>query len=210
MLMEIVYVIYQAFKKVFFLIIVTELLWYNVYMKKLVIDDVIVVEGRHDADKVAQVVDALILITHGSSLSKSFLEQLENLAQKKSIIVFTDNDSPGKHIRNTITKRIPTCKHAKIREKQIKVGVEHASESQIRDALTHLITFREYNPVFSFNDLVTLGLNGMPHSAKLRDGVTYSLRLPKMNAKALLKALNHLNITREELEKLCLNQSLLP
>lgn len=178
-------------------------------MMKLVIDDVIVVEGRHDADKVAQVVDALILITHGSSISKGFLEKLEDLSQKKSIIVFTDNDTPGKRIRDIIAKRIPSCKHAKIRESQTRVGVEHASETQIRDALTHVVTFKDYAPVFSFNDLVTLGLNGKPHSAKLRDGITYALRLPRMNAKALLKALNHLNITREELEKLCQNQSLL-
>lgn len=171
------------------------------------IDDVIIVEGRHDADKVAQVVDAFILVTHGSYISTKFLDQLLDLAQRKSIIVFTDNDTPGKQIRDTISKRIPHVKHAKIRDKQDVVGVEHATTDQIMDALTHVITYTEFQPTFTMNDLYQLGLNGHPHSAKLREGITYHLRLPTMNAKALLKALNHLKITYEELATLCLNQS---
>ncbi|MBS3972326.1 MAG: ribonuclease M5 [Erysipelotrichia bacterium] len=176
-------------------------------MKKLCLDDVIVVEGQHDAQKVSQVVEALILITHGTHISNEFLDQLEALSKHKSIIIFTDNDTPGKTIREKISKRVANVKHAKIRDKQVNVGVEHASYDQILDALSHTTSFSEYHPTFTMNDLYSLGLNGKPSSATLREAVSYHYRLPKMNAKALLKALNHLNISYEELETLCLNQS---
>jgi ribonuclease M5 len=178
-------------------------------MEKLYIDDVIVVEGRHDAQKVSQVVEALILITHGTHISNEFLEQLESLSKKHSIIIFTDNDTPGKYIREKISSRIQNVKHAKIHDKQADVGVEHASFEQILDALSHCVSYSSYQPIFTMNDLYILGLNGKPSSATLREAVTYHYRLPKMNAKALLKALNHLNISYEELETLCQNQSLL-
>lgn len=174
-------------------------------MNKLNLDDVIVVEGKHDADKIKQVVDAMVLITSGTHFSTIFLDQLESLAQHKSIIVFTDNDTPGKMIRSAISKRIPSVKHARIHDKQKIVGVEHASLEQIHDALIHCVTYKEYQPIFSMNDLYDLGLNGQKNSATLREAVCHHYRIPTMNAKALLNALNHLNIPYEELHQLCQN-----
>lgn len=175
-------------------------------MNKLKLDDVIVVEGKHDLDKIKQVVDAMVLITSGTHFNSSFLDQLESLSHHKSIIVFTDNDTPGKMIRNAIFKRIPNVKHARIRDKQKMVGVEHATLEQIRDALIHCVTYSEYQSTFTMNHLYELGLNGQKNSATLREAVCQHYRIPNMNAKALLNALNHLNITVEELQKLCQNK----
>jgi ribonuclease M5 len=174
-------------------------------MNKLKLDDVIVVEGKHDADKIKQVVDAMVLITSGTHYSSSFLDQLESLSQHKSIIVFTDNDTPGKMIRRAISKRVPNAKHARIHDKQMIVGVEHASLDQIHDALIHCVTYKEYQPTFTMNNLYELGLNGQKNSATLREAVCHYYRIPMMNAKTLLNALNHLNITYEELHQLCQN-----
>jgi len=175
-------------------------------MSKLKLDDVIVVEGKHDLDKVKQVVDAMVLITSGTHFNSLFLDQLEFLSQHKSIIVFTDNDTAGKMIRNAIIKRIPNVKHARIRDKQKVVGVEHASLEQIQDALTHCVTYSEHQSTFTMNNLYELGLNGQKNSATLREAVCQHYRIPNMNAKSLLNALNHLNITAEELQKLCQNK----
>jgi len=197
----------RPLKRSFFYSKETLCLWYNELMKRLKSDDVIVVEGIHDVDKVKQVVDALILVSHGTHMSNDFLNQLEALSQTRSIVVFTDNDTPGKQIRRKISERIPNVKHAKIRNKQTKIGVEHASLEEIKDALLNTITFTDYQPNLTMNDIYTLGLNGQPYSATLREAVCYHYRLPKMNAKALLNALNHLPYSYEEIKQLCQNLS---
>ena len=60
-------------------------------MKKMVIKETIVVEGKHDVDKIKSCVDADIIITSGTHLSKRTLELIKQTNKEKGIIVFTIN-----------------------------------------------------------------------------------------------------------------------
>lgn len=75
-------------------------------MKKLRVEEVIVVEGKYDAVKLADLVDGLILTTNGFSVFKNAETKrlLVELGKKRGIIVLTDSDYAGFRIRNYINK----------------------------------------------------------------------------------------------------------
>lgn len=75
-------------------------------MKKLRVEEVIVVEGKYDAVKLADLVDGLILTTNGFSVFKNAETKrlLVELGKKRGIIVLTDSDDAGFRIRNYVNK----------------------------------------------------------------------------------------------------------
>lgn len=75
-------------------------------MKKLRVEEVIVVEGKYDAAKLADLVDGLILTTNGFSVFKNAETKrlLVELGKKRGIIVLTDSDDAGFRIRNYVNK----------------------------------------------------------------------------------------------------------
>ena len=73
------------------------------------IKEAIVVEGRYDKNKLAQIVDAPILETSGFGImkDKKMLALLRHVAQIRGLIVFTDSDGAGFVIRNFLKSSIP-------------------------------------------------------------------------------------------------------
>lgn len=74
------------------------------------IKEIIVVEGKNDTNKLKQYFDCDTIETNGTHLSKSKIEMLRQLNEKRGLIVFTDPDAPGTSIRNRITQAIPNVK----------------------------------------------------------------------------------------------------
>ena len=72
-------------------------------------DKVIVVEGKYDAIRLANIVDAAILRTEGFGVFKDHEKQdlLRTLADKRGLLVLTDGDSAGMLIRNHIRGLVP-------------------------------------------------------------------------------------------------------
>lgn len=72
-------------------------------------DKVIVVEGKYDAIRLANIVDAAILRTEGFGVFKDKEKQelLRTLAEKRGLLVLTDGDSAGMLIRNHIRGLVP-------------------------------------------------------------------------------------------------------
>ena len=72
-------------------------------------DKVIVVEGKYDAIKLANFVEATIITTDGFGIFKDEEKQklLLTLAEKRGLIVLTDSDSAGFMIRNFIGNKVP-------------------------------------------------------------------------------------------------------
>ena len=81
-------------------------------MEKLRIKETIVVEGRYDAIKLADIVDAPILTTGGFAIFKDKEKQLllRHLGQAHGIILLTDADNAGFQIRKFITDIVPYTK----------------------------------------------------------------------------------------------------
>ena len=82
-------------------------------MKKIAIDEAIVVEGRDDEIALLKAVDALIIKTHGFGIRQETWTLMEKAYREKGIIVFTDPDFSGEEIRRKITarKRLPGSHH---------------------------------------------------------------------------------------------------
>ena len=170
------------------------------------INEVIVVDGKNDANKLKSILDCDVIETSGTHLSKQVIETLKVIQEKRGIIVFTDPDYPGEYIRKKINDAIPNVKHAFIQKEKAKttkkVGVEHASKEDIEEALQHLLTYHENNEeTLSYVDYMDLGFVGFENSAKLREEVGKVLFVGKCNAKTLFKRINMLGLNKEEVEK---------
>ena len=102
-------------------------------MDKMKIREVIVVEGKDDTKRINMAVNADTLETRGSAISDETLEQIEELQEKRGVIVFTDPDFSGEKIRKIIQEAVPGVKHAFLNRRDAvpdhkgSLGVEHAS-----------------------------------------------------------------------------------
>ena len=113
---------------------------------KMKIKEVIVVEGKDDTKRIQMAVNADTLETRGSAISDETLDQIEDLYDKRGVIVFTDPDFSGEKIRKIITEAVPGVKHAFLTKHDAapshkgSLGVEHASPEAIREAIAQLYT----------------------------------------------------------------------
>lgn len=169
-------------------------------MKKLKIKEVIVVEGKHDLERLSHCVDADVIISNGRNVSKDFLDLCDRLNQSQGIIVFTDPDGPGESIRRKIIEKVGTCKHASLHtiqaKKKQKVGIEHADTEDIIAALSACATFSTETSSMEYHEFVELGLSGGLNAQLKRDAVSEAFRFPRSNSKTCFKYLNMLNVTK--------------
>ena len=171
-------------------------------------NEVIVVEGKNDKAKLSAIFPNLTIVTtNGSEISEETFLLLEKMAKSREIILFLDPDYPGERIRSIITNRIPNAKQAfmpkklAIDERKHKVGIEHASDIDIINALNNLLSPSDQAGSLTMGDLFKLGLVGQDKSLHLREKLSQILNLGMPNGKTLLKRLNFLNISYEELEE---------
>lgn len=170
------------------------------------IRQLIVVEGRHDSAKLKEFFECDTIETGGTSLGEEVIERIRAAQKTRGVIIFTDPDSPGNRIRNEINRAVPGCENAFIDKKAArtdhKVGIEHAGRVDLEQSLANLIIYEDRpQETISANDLYELGLTGSKDSAKLREKAGNALHIGFGNAKTMLRRLNCLGITKEELEK---------
>ena len=187
-------------------------------------DKVVVVEGKYDAIKLANLIDGTILRTDGFGIFKDREKQelLRTLAEKRGLIVLTDSDSAGFLIRNFLKSSIPEEQithvyipdvYGKERRKdhpsaEGKLGVEGVPDEILLEAFRRAGITEEGKPrtgrsgreITSF-DFYEAGLFGRPGSKELRLRLQKRLGLPeRMTAKQLLSIINML-VTYEQLQE---------
>ncbi|MBQ9457505.1 MAG: ribonuclease M5 [Bacilli bacterium] len=168
---------------------------------------IIVVEGASDKALLTSFLNAEIVITNGSDVPRETIDYLKEAKKTRDIVVLTDPDSPGKRIRDVLDQEIPGLLHAFVpKEKCIKrhkVGIAESSPADVLEALSHLVpASKEATPNhFVYADLFELGLIGQEDSAALRDRICHRYHLGMCNGKTLLRRLNALGITKEQLQE---------
>lgn len=169
-------------------------------------NEVIVVEGKNDQERIAKLFrGALIITTNGSEINKETIDTLQTLSKNHDIILLLDPDFPGEKIRKTIEQYIPNCKHAFIKKHEAisnnkkKVGIEHATDEVIINALNNLLTKNNQKQEITYSMLITIGLAGDKDSSLLRNKISNKLNIGNPNAKSFLKRINMLGITKEQL-----------
>ena len=171
------------------------------------IKEVIVVEGKNDTNVLKSYFDCDTIETYGMNIPDSVIQQIKMAQKSRGVIIFTDPDYPGEYIRRTINQAVSGCKNVYIDKKKArtekKVGVEHATKEDIIEALAHTFTYVE-NQVesISWEEYLSLGLNGEVDSAEKRKKLGELLHLGKPNAKTLYKRLNMLGLTKDEIAQL--------
>lgn len=168
--------------------------------------EVIVVEGRDDTRRLKEVYPEVETIeTNGSAINQEVLDRIKILQEQRGVIVFTDPDFPGNKIRQAVMQYVPDCKHAHLQKGDAiakngrGLGVEHASDEAIKEALTNLITpkntvVEEIESQFLFD----FGLIGHSNSAKVRERLSQVLGIGYVNGKQLQKRLMMLGITKQQ------------
>ncbi len=170
------------------------------------IKEVIVVEGKHDTQRIKEAVDADTIETGGSSLGEEVLERIEHAGRERGVIVFTDPDSPGDRIRTIVNQRIPGCKNAYLLKSQAKtekkVGIEHASLEVIREALYHVAeAYDGQDLTLTFEEFVDCGLMGRDDSKERRELLAKEFHIGQANGKTCYKRLNSMRVTKEQILK---------
>jgi len=176
-------------------------------MEKKCIKETIVVEGHDDSEHLKRFFDCITIETSGTGIRKETLQRIQKAQKTTGVVIFTDPDSAGNRIRNTINEKVTGCKNAYLLKKEArtlhKVGLEHASYQAINRALNHVVTYQEKRKETITNEvMLQLGLIGNEDSSKKRKQITNQLYVEASNAKALKKRLNEMGITVEKLKEI--------
>ncbi len=192
----------------------------------LKIKEAIVVEGRYDKNKLAQLVDTVILETSGFGIfkDKEQLALLRRIGEKRGLILLTDSDGAGFVIRNHLKGALPPdqVKHAYIPDcfgkerrkrkpgKEGKLGVEGMEPSVLLQALRRAGATildeeeeREESPPLTKADLFACGLSGGEGSREKRQALLKKLGLPAhLSPNAMLPVLSALYDRESLLEEM--------
>lgn len=175
------------------------------------IREIIVVEGLHDKQKVDLAVHADVIVLGGDRVGKRIFDVLKRAQIARGVVIFTDPDGAGERIRRRIDAAVPGCKHAHLSRHQATgehgLGVEHATIEDVRAALFEARSAKALEDddgrgaVFSLTDLSMCGLTGAPDAAQKRAQLGDALGIGYGNAKAFLRKLNTLCVTRDEFDR---------
>lgn len=184
---------------------------------KLTIRPAVIVEGRYDAARLANLVDTMILTTDGFAIFKDKARQnlFKQAARARGLIVLTDSDAAGFKIRHFVTNLagaayvrqayVPAIPGKESRKaepgKEGLLGVEGIGDELILQALqTALASVPDDiagipdNPrPITYTDLYEWGISGTANSADRRRSLLKRLGLPpRLSKKELLSVLNTL------------------
>lgn len=169
------------------------------------IKEVIVVEGKNDTKNLKRFFECETIETHGLGLNKETINFIKEVNNKRGIILFLDPDSPGEKIRKRLNDEIPNLKNAFVLKEDArttkKVGIEHANKQVLEEALNNIITYSNDKQTINQRNLIDLGLIGQNDSSIKRDKLSKAFHIGKCNGKTMLKRLNMLGVTLEEIKK---------
>lgn len=192
-------------------------------MRKL--EQAVLVEGKYDAARLTNLVDATILTTDGSRVfrDKELQNMLKRIAAAQGLIILTDSDDAGFRIRHFVTGLVGAehvlqayvpAVHGKEARKQVPgkeglLGVEGIADDLILQGLQTALDSAPApqtkagepdRPAITYTDLYEWGISGTPDSADRRRALLARLGLPpRLSKKELLQVLNTL-YTRESLQ----------
>ena len=195
----------------------------------LKLEQALLVEGKYDAARLANIVDGTILTTDGFRVFKdgALQKMLKRIAAAQGLIILTDSDAAGFKIRHFVTglvgaenvlqAYVPAIHGKEARKaepgKEGLLGVEGVNDELILQGLTTALESRttcqkqttQSRPI-TYTDLYDWGISGTANSAENRRVLLRCLGLPpRLSKKELLQVLNTLytyDALNAEIEKL--------
>lgn len=182
----------------------------------LKLEQALLVEGKYDAARLANIVDGTILTTDGFRVFKdgALQKMLKRIAAAQGLIILTDSDAAGFKIRHFVTglvgagnvlqAYVPAIHGKEARKaepgKEGLLGVEGVNDELILQGLTTALESRttcqkqtaQSRPI-TYTDLYDWGISGTANSAENRRVLLCRLGLPpRLSKKELLQVLNTL------------------
>ncbi|HKK96292.1 MAG TPA: ribonuclease M5 [Anaerovoracaceae bacterium] len=175
-------------------------------MKKIKVEEAIIVEGRDDTQAINNALDCMTIETHGFGITKNTWKLIDRAYKEKGIIVFTDPDFSGREIRKRITKAFPKAKQAYLPLKEsIKngdIGIENAKPEAIIKAIEKVhYAVKNSETDIDMSYIYSKGLISKENSSELREKVCDILGIGYCNGKTFLKRLKAFNISKNEVEE---------
>lgn len=178
-------------------------------MTKEKIEEIIVVEGKDDTKRLKEVFEVDTIETRGSAIDQAILDQIEHAQATRGVIVFTDPDFSGEKIRKIIMEAVPDAQHAFLSRKMAapqkrgtSLGVEHASDQAIMEALHKVVTPAENDqPEIARQTLLDYGLIAGAQARERRERLGDELKIGYTNAKQLEKRLRMFRISAMQLHE---------
>lgn len=195
----------------------------------LKLEQALLVEGKYDAARLANIVDGTILTTDGFRVFKDGALQklLKRIAAAQGLIILTDSDAAGFKIRHFVTglvgaenvlqAYVPAIHGKESRKaepgKEGLLGVEGVPDKLILQGLETALSGKaacrrgaaQTRPI-TYTDLYDWGISGTANSAENRRVLLRRLGLPpRLSKKELLQVLNTLytyDALNAEIEKL--------
>lgn len=172
------------------------------------VKEIIVVEGKSDTVAIRRATGADTIETNGSAIDDNTLSRIRHAQETRGVIVFTDPDYPGRRIRAIIEQQIPDVRHAFLPKAQTiakngkGLGIEHANDEDIREALRSVYTVNVLPPIdIPLSMLMEARLIGHPDAKKRRDRISELLQIGQVNGKGLKKRLEMFRIGQDKLEE---------
>lgn len=169
-------------------------------MKKQ-LDGILVVEGKEDASLINSYIDGEIVVLNGFEINKTTIAYLKEAKKNKNIIVLVDPDEAGISIRKKINELLPGCRNVVVNKIYCTKGKKHGvAECEIKEIMRVLQPFLIEKPAetnnIAYKDIYLAGID----NAKKRNYITNKFNLGNCNNKQLVKRINSLGISLEEIK----------
>lgn len=175
-------------------------------MNKIIIKELIVVEGKTDISFISSKIDAFFYRTNGYAITKKDLEFLKLSNKYCGIILLLDPDGPGIKTKEKIMNYVGDCKQVVLEKKRCikhnKVGVAESDINETKNKIIEVATILEKKEInFSKEELNSLNLINNENSKNTRNKIGEYLGLKIYNSKDLFLKLNCIKINKEDLIK---------
>ena len=180
----------------------------------IILNEIIVVEGKYDKIKLSRLFDTLIIATDGFRIykDKQKAQLIKTAALKRGVIIITDSDTAGLRIRNRVRQLVGDAKVKNVYLPQIAgkekrkakpgaeglLGVEGIPDEIILNAVAAQTSEAPKREKITKAELFDMGLCGGENSSELRKKLCAAFGLPQnLSTAALLDTINVL-YTKDE------------
>ena len=187
-------------------------------MAKLIIDKLILVEGKYDKIRLENIVDADIFVLNGFGIynNKQALKTIKSIAGEREILLITDSDFAGYKIRVYLSKVLKSNKIANVFVPQIEgkekrkilpsaqgfLGVEGISDDVLIEILSEYASERSNRNEITHTHLYQLGFTGSSGATARKNSLLRFLGVQtNISNNFLLKILNE-RYTLSDFEKI--------
>ena len=168
---------------------------------KYYLNKIVVVEGKEDASYLSSFIDAEFVTTNGYDLPKPEIDYLNAASKYKDILVLVDPDSAGREIENRLKEKLEKATYLNVEITQCRRGkkdgvAECDQEEIIRVLKPHFETKNTEKTGVLQEKSLKIDLS----DSQLRDYLSKKFSLGKCNNKTMLKRLETLQISEQELK----------